>query len=172
MTDVERAFDLTVRELRRDDRVHWLGDVHGTLGVYVRPTRVFLQGDVVLCWWNNGGGERLQVSGWSSKKRALIVQLMQSYARYDSWDVVERKEKAWHHTKVIHREPKHMLQHGDRVALRIVALPAELIRREPQSFERWSRPDMRRLALSGLRAAYSAPPVRTDSGDLLWQRPP
>lgn len=170
--DIERAFDLTVRALRRVDRCHWVGDVHDTLGVYVRPTRVFLPGDVVLCWHSNGQAERLYVSGWSSKKRALIVQLMQKYACFDSWEVIEERERTWHHIKVTHRPPKVMLQHGDRVALRIVGVPAELIEREPKTFDRWSQPDLRQLALSGLRAAYSASPVRTDSGDLLWQRPP
>lgn len=141
---------------------HWLGDPcdlllktdRYSLGYLRRPTRLFAPLDVVLVNFPNGGGERCEASGWSTKLRAFVVRLYLPYARYE-WKHHRGKGGAWVEDKFI--------QHKNRATVALVSgfgdeLPGELARKP------WFDPDVRRYAADRLRVAYSGSSLGAATG--------
>lgn len=143
------------------------GDDHPiSVGILARPTRLFAAGDVVFDYFTNGSGERWSFIGWSSKRRSAIVRHYLQYARYRSSEADRQEAREWREK---HSHLRHEVsdwwwrptseQVTNRSTVRLV------FRRDlPEPQRSWSDPDVRRFALSALRAAYSASPVSTTSG--------
>ncbi len=105
-------------------------------GLFVRPSRHFLPGDVVIVWWSNGQGARQPVIGYSSKRGACMRSLYVKIGR--------------------HGGPSEFTPAGP---LQLLELPDHI------AALRLDAPDARAFVLEGLRAARAAVPVSSDSGD-------
>lgn len=167
---------------------------YDAVGIFVQPHRLFLAGDVVFGWFGNGQAERMHVGGYSSKKRALVGDLMSGYARFRSMNKGRvhclRHGPSTYFEHWLRHRPCHAYRHLDtssyenRTRLRIArweVLDGNAIR-ESAPLAHWSLPAVRETSLSSLRAVWNrahvgpegdarrerapdaACPVRTDSG--------
>lgn len=176
----DRSLEVALEEQWHPD------DTPIAVGILARPTRVFAAGDVVFEHFSNGTGERWAFQGWSSKRRCSVTHHYLQYARHmpsaeDRAEAAECRRKNAHlraeREKAMARFGlRHdwwwwwtapSLQIDNRATVRLV-MRSELL----EGARPWSDPDLRRLALSALRAAYSARSVSTNSGPQPPRRSP
>lgn len=135
----------------RQRQKRWMGDPCDlrvkadvySVGFIRRPTRLFAPLDVVLVRFTNGGGERCEASGWSTRLGVFVLQVMLPYARYESRS--HRDASGWS-TKDT--------QHRNRATVALAdgfgdELPDEIAQKP------WFDPDVRRYAGERLRIAHS-----------------
>jgi len=158
-------YDRSLAVLRAE---HWhptLDEQPYAAGILVRPTRLYAAGDVVFDYFTNGQGERWSFMGWSSKRRAAIGAHYLQFARFGPSAADRIKAAEWRRTHPHLKGEVYdwdwtdkSIQHENRSTVRLVPRPDALATLS------WEHPDLRRFALSALRAAYSERPVSTNSG--------
>lgn len=127
----------------------WCAD-HWSMGVIVRNTRLFMVGDIVLVFFNNGNGERWPVFGLSSKGYRVSYKYVQGF-RYSRHDECTP-------TCVVRCPPTQ--RYTNRTALRFVEVPDEVWS------QRGSKSDpavVRQWLSDALRAGYAASGVGSGS---------
>jgi hypothetical protein len=117
-----------------------------------RPTAVFAKGDVVICYFSNGSGERCWIYGYSTKKHCYLPasgrsHLMAQFARHSPGT------PHW-------RVPTHQIaqgdckQHRNKSPVRLIEPPDHAIAGLPLH-----DPVVRAHVLEALQAAYAAFPA-------------
>lgn len=146
---------------------YWSPSLYGQpycAALFMRATRLFAAGDIVFEHIANGGGERWSFNGWSSKRRCAVTGFYLQYARHAPSAADYAEAAAWWKAHPQFGDRRYddgahpSVQHENRSTVQLVMHP------DPNRERSWSDPDVRRLALSALRAAYSARPVSTNSG--------
>ena len=109
----EERLNRSIDALKRSNWTSW-----DAIAAFRANTRLFVQGDIEFCDFNNGGGERCIVCGWSSKRGALGLDRNATiYASYARSQTKEHKFREWE-----------LIDHRNRVPLVWLnfVLPAEL----------------------------------------------